>query len=282
MENTKTIKELLIDFKVNNNHNSFIEIYNIMEYLLKKVITDVTYVYEYNAKNKRREQTKLSKQKYYKIYQIEKRLEKKLSMRKIMEKYKIEFIQKYYSENYSTINSSYYSLIYPFYIFIEKSNFAKLKKAFTTWKASEAWILANKFCDFYWEKHIIPNLNRDYGKTTSEQYNVTYLKSMTLSGDSLIYKYHLYSDLESELNINGYDVDLKEILLIFQNTLKGRKKELFILMYQDFSKEDIMQILNISDKNYRKIKSELKLALFQYIKTNDKAKELFSPLLKKE
>lgn len=244
------IQILFEKYKLNNDENAFIELYNLLEPLLKKVITDVTFIYEINIK----------RQKYHKIHEYEKRIGKKINMTKLMEKYKDEYIKIMYSEDYDRFKNPKYSLIYPFWELINKLTIEKVNKDIKKWNVSFEWYLATKFCDNYW-LYIEKCLRRDFVKRKNyNKYKVISLdRKLEHISDSFLYKYGLYTTYD-------HTVSAVDLIDNFKTKLSNRENQVLELIIKGFSNKEIAKKLGISESNIAKIKNSIKSKLIDYIK----------------
>lgn len=236
-------------YKEYKDEDAFIELYNSIELLLKKAITDVTYIYGSNIK----------KQKYSKIYKYELAIKKNISMATLMENYKDEYIRSIGYADYDRFTNSKYSLIYPFWKLINDLSIEKTSNDMANSNITFGWYLATKFCDKYW-LHIEMCLRRDLNKH-KRSINISYEKFIEDKTDTFYYENLLFTELDTPI----YE---EELLEEFKAILTNREKEVLDLLLLGCSHNQISQELQISEGNSFKIKSSIYSKLKELIKKN--------------
>lgn len=230
---------LFIRYKTYKDEDAFVELYNSLERLLIKAITDVTYIFGPN----------IQKQKYSKIHKYELAIKKNISMATLMENYKDEYIRSIGYDDYDRFTNSKYSLIYPFWELINGLSIEKAFNDMTNNNIDFGWYLATKFCDRYW-LHIEKCLRRDLNKH-KRSINISYEEFIEKNNnDSFYYENMLFTELDTPL----YE---EELLEEFKAILTNREKEVFDLLLLGFSHNQISQELQISEGNSFKIKSSI-------------------------
>jgi len=235
----KNNQQLLFEkYKVYKDEEAFVELYSSIEFLLKKTITDVTYIFGPNIK----------KQKYSKIHKYELTIGKMISMATSMENYKEEYIRQIGYEDYDRYTNSKYTLIYPFWELINELSVEKTLSDMASSNITFGWYLATKFCDRYW-LHIERCLRRDLSKHKRFK-KISYEEFIECKTDSFYYENRLFTELDALI----YEEELIEGL---KKILTNREKEVLNLLLLGCSHNQISQELQISGDNSFKIKSSI-------------------------
>lgn len=279
MKKSTTNKELLKNYILFNDSDAFQQLYSNIELRLKKVITDVTYIFVPKVKN----------QKGDKIHKIEDKLGMKINMHHIMELYKDEYIKKVYSVDYNRFTNPKYNLIYPFWQLLEKLKSKLIDKyqkkldktlpndtstiweyielELKTYKISTSKYLAMKFCDQYW-LHIEKCLRRDYPERhtrNSHKEKVEYIEDIITcsntakhnkSSNSMEYKNGLYSSLDTSIakeKTYNFESEKKVKLMLSQ-----RELEVLDLLLEGNCLKEIASKLNILPGNVSTVINRIK------------------------
>lgn len=240
-------------YKLYNHEFAFEQLYFNLEPLLKKVITNVTYVYKGSS---------IENQKYSKIHDIESALEKNLSMSALMEKYKDEYIKQMYCEDYNRYSNKKYSLSYPFWELVNELTLNDVLNDMKNWKTSFEWYLATKFCDKYWI-YLEKCLRRDFGRYKTDNkktfQEISFEDQIKNREDSFYIKNDLFIQLDTL-------IFTKALLEELQENLTKREKQVYDLLLLGHSHNTISQSLNISLENSYKIKSSIESKLKMLLK----------------
>lgn len=283
----KMNENLLKSILLYGSEDALIQLYSNIEPLLKKVISNVTIMYNDSFRKKL----------YYNIYIIEKEFRETgfsdyISMAELTEDYKTEFIEANCSESYNEFNHDNYSLLTPFWELLHKlkvKHLDKLRKSWgfcisksfyksakikgnlnlkyakniinkkiwdsivkeiDTYKYTYANYLATKFCDQYW-LFLKKCLRRDFHQRKNRNKDL-YVEDLKIkySSDFVASICEQTPDIETSIFI-------KETICEFKKCLSPKETLVFDLLLNDYLDKEIESALNISNCNLRKIKCSI-------------------------
>ena len=255
--NDKKVKSLLYMYKLgqedksnlNKHHQNeiFVNLYYLMEPLLKWTITgDITKIYS----------PKIRKQRYSKLIELQdsllcnqydKSFKFKFDFTSVYGRYFNDYIQLYgYTDDSKPWN---YTLIYPFWELVNKISLDKIEKTLEKFDNQYSYYLAVKFCDQYWD-YIYKCVKRDLTLQILSIDRIKYECSSdetTNSFDKFQYKHNMYTLIDT----NGTD----DIFSSIRGILDEKEQQVLKLFIDGYTHTEIAQILNITPKYSRKIKS---------------------------
>lgn len=233
---------LLKQYKLEGNYEAVWQLYKNIEYLLKKSLKDPFYIYPDSIKNQR----------YYKFYVIEKRINKKISIKNLLENYRIEFIQQNYLLNYLSEHGNNYSLDLCFIDFLDEitcEGTEKYIKKFILRNSVDCkFYIRMKFCDMYW-RFIEKCLRRDF---PNQRKGKSY--SSRLSSSKLTFNSKNLTDLSKCSSGSSFinSILIKETIDEFKQVLNDRDKSIIDFLAKGDSYDEICETLEIKNGNLRK------------------------------